>query len=101
MDNKVIIGLDEYNKLLEFKNAFENGKVYNFHVSNTNELGTFYSQTFDSFMSTTDALEYIEKLMNEKDDIISELERRLEVANRKKTDVKSKGVFGFIKWRNK
>jgi hypothetical protein len=101
--NTVVLNLNDYNQLREFKEKMEEGHTYKLTQPSTSiftYMGTCYSPTT---YVTTD-LAVIELLERNKD--LSEINERLSAEcymlksqNRQLTKIKEMSIWEFIKWR--
>ena len=85
--NTVILSVEEYNKLRDFKINIEKGNTYSV-------LRNMYS-VYDNFITTDEAVKEVLK-------INKELAENVDTINGKNIlDVSKMSIWEFIKWKNK
>lgn len=97
--NTVLLPLDDYNKLREFKEEIENGKIL--AITGTyNVITNFYteSEAFSEIESLNKGLAEEVKLYSNSNGELYEQKREL-----KKTidELKEMSIFEFLKWKKK
>ena len=99
MDKMITLSLDEYNELIQAKECLDKGNVLYTHFEDSNMNGSYFSQTFKSYITTTDALDDIKKDIDRMKAKNDKLDSLLQSKSLECTKIKNLSVFEFFKYK--